>query len=155
METSYLKQFDKKHGGVFIIEKGWLLFADGATRENHSLGRLMEPSADPFERAKAIVHYHEIVLKRALDHFQERKEHYKSLAEGCVQDGYTFCQADEAVEVLTKAKREVAKLRNNLAFAKRDLDALRPKKLTRQDRIKAEARDEAAEALTAIKKIRV
>ena len=64
-----LREFDALHGD-YVIHKGRMYFADGATREASPDCFLTEPPQDPCERAKRIAFYRKAVFDlavRALD----------------------------------------------------------------------------------------
>jgi hypothetical protein len=76
----HLDQFDLKHGNNGVSVDGWLLFADGATREING-GQMREPSSDPFERSRAVVRYNEAVYQQSLQHSNNLAPKQKSPAE--------------------------------------------------------------------------
>lgn len=68
-------QFDAKHGNDAVqLIQGWFYFSDGARRETNTLGVLIEPPENPFQRAKLIVAYHEFKLKLAVAAFDHQKK---------------------------------------------------------------------------------
>lgn len=154
-DRSFAAEFDKEHGGTYVIHKGWIYYPDGARRETAATGLCLDPPDNKLECAKAITVYHKLVLDKALDAFYEQKEHYKSFTESCLRDGYPLpFDEGEAVEKLTKMRRDIAKLRQNFAAAKQAAEDLTPKQLTTSQRMAAENRRDAAKAADAIKRIR-
>ena len=74
-----IADFDKRHGANVFAE-GWIRFEDGAVREADPLGLMMEPPADPYERARRQAHYRKIVCERAVRAFDQAKQQAASMA---------------------------------------------------------------------------
>ncbi len=72
--------FDAEHGRDAINIDGWLVYSDGAMRECNLLGALVPPPAEPYERCKIQVHYQEEKLKRAVQEFNDLKNHLLTAA---------------------------------------------------------------------------
>lgn len=153
-QRSFAAEFDEEHGGKYVGHNGWLYYPDGARRESIAMGLCLDPPDDKFACAKAIVVYHKLVLERALNKFHVTKENVKAAAEQCLRNGDYFGDEEEAVKMLTKMKKEIAVLRQNLAAATQAVEDLKPKHLTTDQRITAENRRDAAKSVAAIKRIR-
>ena len=74
-----LAEFDSQHGESFVYD-GWVLFADGATREVNPLGLLVEPPSDPYEKAKRIALYWKLVFEKAVRDFDAGRQYLADLA---------------------------------------------------------------------------
>lgn len=83
MESSTaLERFEKVNGGreaAIQSDNGMILYPTGAARER-GMGVLSNPAADPRERAKRVVEYHQTKLKRAVRKFNEFKTKFTNAA---------------------------------------------------------------------------
>ena len=71
-----VEQFDKEHSrdGAPIVDRGWLIFPDGARREaDHPEGILAPPPDCPYQRALAIRLYFLVRLRHLVWQFDELK----------------------------------------------------------------------------------
>lgn len=97
-------QFDARHGGDAVqIAPGWLLFADGATRETNTMGPLIEPPDNPFQRAKLIAAYHEHKLSLVVAEFDHHKK--RLLSEGYIGSDAEIAQLKELQTKVLAAKK--------------------------------------------------
>ena len=76
LARSARERFDAEHGPEYVIDGDWVLFADGARRENAALSCTVLPSPDPHERARWVLRYHEVKWRKAVKAFEDRKEFY-------------------------------------------------------------------------------
>src|SRR5688572_5108211 len=76
--TQATKQFDAENGGTGVRDGRWMIFANGAKRETNIPGICCPPPDDKRERARLVIRYHEVHLKRAMEQFDQLK---KSLME--------------------------------------------------------------------------
>jgi len=83
-----IRQFDKKHGNDGINLNGWLLFSNGARREQNPWGRLCEPPTDLYFRSKLQVRYWSELTRKALDEFDELKHQLVSGANAAMAQGF-------------------------------------------------------------------
>ncbi|WP_286764256.1 MULTISPECIES: hypothetical protein [Rhodopirellula] len=65
--------FEKQHGPDSILVNGIIYYATGAWRENSSFPVLAQPHNDPVERQKAIIRFHELMLRKETQVFDDYK----------------------------------------------------------------------------------
>jgi len=123
-------KFDAKHGENVDID-GWILFEDGARRELHPLGALIEPSSNPNDLAKAIFHYWSVKLKRAVNEFEQRKRHYKNSSKVALNMAFAGSAPDpDVVEAeLTALRDAVRRIQEKYEEAKNDVDRTTPSRI--------------------------
>ena len=145
--------FDAKHGESIIVG-AWKLYEDGAQRELSAFGAWVEPDADPYRRAQAIVRYHEVIVERATDAFTERKAFLKGLTESTFRDGYPP-PSDDDIAQLKNARNRVRVCQRRLTLARQHLLAVTPEPLKRDVELMASNRERNQKALEAIKSIQL
>jgi hypothetical protein len=121
--------FMHKHG-AHVVHKNRVIFHDGAWMANDSQwGQTAEPAANPFERQKMIVLYHEIVLARALDKYREEHRQLEEQLGYARQRGY-HPPDQTAFDRLKNAKEHIeGQLITNFAKAKAELERLTPQEV--------------------------
>ncbi len=86
--NSRVAAFNKRHGASVAYGE-WILFEDGARREQNPLGALIEPPDIPWDRAKRIAQYHAIILDAAVKAFDRKRRYYMECAQGSLNQ--PFC----------------------------------------------------------------
>jgi len=80
-----IQAFDDAHG-EYVVDGGWIRFADGAVREVNPLGLLSRPPDDAYKLATRILRYRELVLERAVNAFTDRKTYFVQSAKSHLQE---------------------------------------------------------------------
>ena len=146
--------FDRRHGASVFID-GWIVYADGATREGDPFGALMEPPADPWERAKKIALHHRIIYDRALKAFDEARQGYRIMISNNLK--MRVCgpapAIDESVAELKRLRNTAKRAKDNLDKALAAVEAARPDQDRAAERVNQENRNDNEDLLAAIDKI--
>jgi hypothetical protein len=152
-----LAEFDEAHGQS-LVDNNWILYEDGAARETNPLGALIIPPSDPWERAKRIAYYRQLVLQRAVDKFHERRDFYLTFINAnlnqayCPKTPFTPEQATKELEELRKAVRR-AKRQHQQACA--DVEANTPERVRMRREQNTKNRQENESLLTAVRSLEV
>ncbi len=137
---AFWKKFHSDHGGDPVVNGEWLLYADGAHRENSVMGAAIEPPKDPFKLAQLKVLYHRLRLKRAVADFNFRFNQVRETTIALKRDGRlppTECLSD------LSALREVVKERQTvLESAQEHLESVTPTE--RRERVEEIAKNKEA-----------
>lgn len=134
-------KFDLDHGadGPPITIDGYLFFPDGAMRTSMEFH---QPPEDPYERARMGVRYHEAVVRRWTEAFNEKKRSINSHTQASLRSGYPG-PTDADVEELKKLQQTVFDCRQALERAQELVDQLKPDDQRREERMTAFIRSSA------------
>ncbi len=148
--------FDAQHGDS-VHEEGWILFADGAAREANPMGPLLEPPRDDWPRLKRILHYHEILLQRAVNAFNEQRHNLTLLAKNNLnlQNCGPAPNIAEATSELKQLQKQVKAHRKAYAAALAAVEAAKPARLKELEEQNASNRAANEALLEALKGIEV
>jgi len=121
-----VKQFDLEHSqdGPGIYSSGWILYPDGALREENVLGALDEGQSskcEPERKEKAIVHYWELSLEKAADEFHELRDNWLQSAKINAQQKYV----SPPPAIPTKAAKQLIRLKKKVKECQRQLETAR------------------------------
>jgi hypothetical protein len=108
--------FDRLHGAS-IFHEGFIRFEDGACREANPLGVMVDPPADPWDRAKRVLMYRKIIFQRAVRAFDQAKQGYAQMAQA--QLNSQTCGPAPAMDFTTS---ELKRLQSAARAAKRSYD---------------------------------
>lgn len=145
--------FDRRHGPYVVIE-GWLVYADGATREGTPYGVLQEPSSDPWQRAKKIELYYKVIFDRALRAFDNAKQSYqKTIAANLTMRACGPAPDNDAVGDLQRLRNIAKQAKDNYDKASKAVEAARPEEHKMAERIDQLNRERNQAVLAAISKI--
>ena len=154
--NAVVKEFDDTNG-EFVISGEWLVFKNGAMREVHPMGRLIDPPANEYERAKITVHYHKIRLQLAVEQFDREKLALSISAKTNLNQAN--CPHPGTVEDTTKRLKElkgiVADRAVALKLAEEELEKYIPKHIAVHSRIDAENRAANQKILEEIQAIEI
>jgi hypothetical protein len=153
-----LEVFHEENGGDCVLVNGWYVYSNGARRDENPVGALIDPPADPFERAKLQVAYHSMKVNAAVKKLIERQDHWRNHAL-CIEKGtqandlgpYKLAEIASELEAL---KQEVEKRRGPLAEAQALMEANAPQwyrdQLPQTRATRQADNQQAANAITAV-----
>ncbi|MFW6154880.1 MAG: hypothetical protein ACOC95_06655 [Planctomycetota bacterium] len=114
----WIQEFDAKHGPEYVVWDHWVLFADGAKRENVSYGMSAEPHSDPHQRAKDILMFHKVRLQVAVQAFDELKRELVTAAKYAQNERLVpLPPPSEALKELQRLKAQVEEYRQSVEDA--------------------------------------
>ena len=146
--------FDRQHGASVFID-GWFVYADGATRERDQFGLMMDPPADPWERARKISLHHRVIYERALKEFDEARHGYRILINNNLK--MRVCgpapAVDEAIAELKRLRNTAKRAKDNYDKALAAVEAARPKEDRAAERVDQLNRNDNEDLLAAIEKV--
>ena len=155
--NSRIKAFDDSHGN-FVYVDGWLLFEDGAQRENNPLGALIDPPPDPLKLAKKIHRYWKVKLELAVEEFH----HYRDLF---LQHARNSCKqrrapaplksTDEVVKHLKELQKKVRACQGQLKAAEEVAEQHKPPRLKELEEQSERFRSEADALIAEIENIEI
>lgn len=148
-----VSRFDHENGNDAVAVEGWLLFSNGARREQQ-YGALIGPPADPYELCRLQLRYHEQRLLVAAKQFEEKKAHLTTAAHYARQAGYPPPDA-EALAALTTLQKEVRRRQRAVDAARAALVQNTPASRLARDAAVAAARDEAQAFIEKVSSIRL
>ena len=123
-----IEDFHKRHGDDFIESNGWILWPDGAHRENALYGPMVEPSDDPHQRAKQVRMYWELRLGRAVSEFDDFHRSLRAAAQASIRDG-AAAPDDSSLEELTRLKKKIVIARAALEAAETEVENTVPEQI--------------------------
>jgi len=144
MANDNITKFHEKHGPDYIAHNGWLLWPDGARRENSSYGVMYEPT-DPHEIAKAKLLYAKLKSQQAVREFDQMKQFLYSLARAASRDG-GHSPNDAALAELKQLQRTVKTACKKLEKAEAEVDRTIPADIKERE-AQREKRREASRAV--------
>jgi len=153
-----VKAFDAYHGGDEAIRVGEeVLFPDGAKREANPLGLLDDGPTDPHLRAKRILRYHEIRLRRAVRDFENERDGMIALAKSHLQSSRTPepPPAEETVERLKQLRRAVRLRQKAVHEAREHAEGMKPAELTAREEADSANKEATETLLTEIEQIKI
>lgn len=153
--------FHETHGGDCVEVKagefrGYLVYSNGAMRERSAHGCMNDPPSDPLALAKVQLAYREELLRRAMEDFDECKEHLKNLA--ISRDGLGNPMGAPPFSELERLERlaEAARLRQaDYDAAQKRVDEATPAHVKRRVDEHARRQRESDDFLSAIRRIKV
>ena len=151
-----IQQWDVEHGDDPVRIGGWLYFRDGAVRENHLYGQLIDPPEDHYERWKLIAKYWGVRVERAVHAFDQKKHELRQQAQNvvleCSRPGGSppAVPGEEEFDQLRVLQGTVKRLQRKLDHARAKVEAHQPDWIKAGETIAAELREAAESALTAI-----
>lgn len=82
-----IREFDAANGGPqnCIVDGNWVIFANGASRENTFYGVMIDPPTDPPVLAQRVLRYHKVALDRAIEEFERLKTRLRQQAAEAVR----------------------------------------------------------------------
>lgn len=136
-----VKDFHTKHSlndkSGFVFDGNWIIYIDGASRENASFGAMQEPSKDKRERLKVIERFYELKLKLAVQEFTLYKQGLKAKTKLSIMNRYPQPATDE----------EIARLQH-LRDKRDGLRAIQQKMEKEKERIKSQQMIDSEEGLS-------
>jgi hypothetical protein len=133
--TEIIKKFHAEHGGDFVILKGWVLFSDGAVREDNSMGLLVAPPSEPYERATNIFLFYKTKLALAVEEFQVfrsdlLRQSKTNLSQKRCPNAY---EPDESLEHLKSLQKKVQNWKVKFEAAKKAVEDNKPDWMKKRD----------------------
>ncbi len=133
-----IQAFHEKHGPDFLSDdNGWLLWPDGARRENSPYGIMIEPDPDRHKRARDKCRYWQLRVDRAVSEFDHLKAGLQMAANASIRDG-AIVPDSRALDELKSLKAEVERLRSRLRSAERGVERTVPEAVKRRAAERAE-----------------
>ena len=125
------REFTEAHGGrestISIEDGAYFLFPDGAMMSWEADGIVIDPPTDEAKRLKLVIKYHEKLLGRWEENFQQLKRSILATFDGQVKN-FIGClyrgSEDEAMEELKATQSKVKSLRRKWQDAKAKLEKL-------------------------------
>jgi hypothetical protein len=157
-QISRSREWDAKHGGKGIVINGWVLHEDGAEREVNPMGVFCEPSPDPVKRAKAIVLYREVLLRRVTQEFVDAKHMLEAPAQRNLKEHIRTPEPpnlEQAVAELKQLRARGAEAQASLDEARDAVIAAKPQHVVEQEQRAAENRVKNEAYLAELAKIKV
>ena len=154
---SRIKAFDDSHGN-FVYVDGWLLFEDGAQRENNPLGALIGPPPDPLKLAKKIRWYWKVKLELAVEEFHHyRDQHLLHARTACKQQFVSapLKPTEEVVEHLKELQKKVRACQGQLKAAEKVVEQHKPQRLRELEEQSERFRNEADTLIAEIENIEI
>jgi hypothetical protein len=157
-----VRAFDKKHGASVVTGEGgaWLLFEDGAMREQSGFGVTMkEPPKDRYELARLKVRYCELRLRDAVGKFESMKD--KLLQIAAVDRNARFVNPlpgftiEEAEKTLLALQAEARNCKADLDKAKAACVETTPKEVSGVERVSARNRKDKEALRDMVNRIQV
>jgi hypothetical protein len=125
-----IRQFNLANGSDGIQLRGWFVYSNGARRDTDPMGILSPPPADPRERVEIQTMYHEELLRRAVQAFDEFKQQMVANAKLNLNQTSQVppppCDQEAAVQKLLELQDVVRARQKTVETFKRRLEALRP-----------------------------
>ena len=152
-----VQQFDTSHGN-YVYTNGWLLFEDGAQRENNPLGRLMEPPVDPLKLAKKIEWYWQVKLDLAVEEFDLFKHQHMIHAQTALSQQMAQASLGETAEVvkhLKELKKKVKHCQKGLDMAEAQIEEHKPQRLKELEELSDLNRQDAETLISEIENIEI
>ncbi len=156
-----VQQFDLEHGNDPVRLGSHLLFRNGAMREVHPMGRLMDPPENGYQRDKLIVRYWQARVDRAVQAFDKKKTELRQRAENVLQaaiepNGIPDAPPDEEDLAQLKVLQNIVKrLHRKLDIANARVQAVESRTSRADEEIAESIREAASSALADINKIEV
>lgn len=133
-----IEQWDARHGADGFVVGGWVLFSDGAMRENSHMGAMVEPPAKPWERAKAQLRYWEARLQAATSAFGSMKANLRQQAKNALKDAGSRTPpsppSDAQLQELLTQQEAARLLQQKVAAARENVSRNRPSHLHDRER---------------------
>ena len=155
--NSRIKAFDENHGN-FVYVDGWLLFEDGAQRENNPLGALIGPPPDPLKLAKKIRWYWQVKLDLAVEEFDlYKRKHMQHASNGLKQQVVSapLKPTDEVVKHLKELQKKVRACQGQLKAAEKIAEQHKPPRLKELEERSERFRNEAETLIAEIENIEI
>lgn len=115
-----VRKFDEAHGQCGIAVQGQIIYPDGAARDTHPMGILMEPPEDAFKRYSVQVEYWETLVDEAVEEFDSIKQEVELMAKHSA-GRHAPLGTEEIKAKLLRWKKIVEARRKRLRRAKRKL----------------------------------
>ena len=129
-----IAQFDKRHGGDYIVKDYRCFFQDGAWREQSPFGLLVEPPTDPYERARRIVFYWKHVFEKAVSDFDAGKQYLVNVCGGNLGNSICGPAPEPGALVELRARHKVAlDAKKNYDKAMKALEAVKPREVAERE----------------------
>ena len=157
MEKTKVQEFHEAHG-YFVSVGDWLIFADGAVRENASMGIMKPPPENDYERWKLICKFWEVKLELAIGEFDHKKQTYITAASYALKEprpGGLPCEQDEAIEELKELKKKVSYCQRKFEQAQAEVEKLTPQNKNLQADIYQQNRERLGNFISALSKIEI
>ena len=123
-----VRAFDDEHGDSIQYE-GWIFYSDGAARETNPQGVLKSPPTDPWELAKKIASFRELVYAYAADKFRTAKQQAGANLRGALSyQGRCGAPPDAQVAVaeLEELRDAARSARDKFTAAQKAVEAAKP-----------------------------
>ena len=152
-----LKEFDEAHG-EYVVDGGWVYYADGAVREENPIGVYHQPPTDPWECNKRVLMFWRLKLGRALERFSHRKAEIEMGANASLRNHFVGpppLSPGQATAELRRMKAEVSRCKAKADEAAKAVEDSKPDHLKRRERQSEENAKANQELLGAIHGIEV
>jgi hypothetical protein len=130
-QSNAIKAFHEENGNEYVVlDDGWILFANGAKRENCTFCALVDPPKDPYQLAKLQVKYHRTLFERAREQYDQKFEYAQQWAKASARRGESP-PPPSMLEEVKELRKLVKKHQKQLAEAEAHLEDVTPDHLKR------------------------
>jgi len=156
-----IKEFHEQNGGsanCVMLDDDWVIYANGAARERNPYGALMDPPADPLERAKRIVAYWQKKYDLALEEFDTFKNNHLGHAKTALKEKVVpamLAEAEDVAAQLKQLKKKVTHCKKQLHAAEEELQKYKPARLRELEEMSERNRLAAKQMIEQLSRIKI
>ncbi len=161
MDGTPVRDFHVQHslnsdsGFVFNENGSQILYIDGASRENASLGWMKKPPKDNFERLSAISRFYQLKLMLAVEGFTRRKEQMIMGATAGIANPYPSPPPPDEKTKLKDLRKRVLGLQTLLRKAEKECENAKPQQTVAREAEEYSRVEECQAALVELRKIEI